>query len=39
MTTPKLLEPAELYRRDSATLLASWAAYARGSAGATTSTW
>ena len=37
MTTPKLLEKAEqteLYRRGSATLLASWEAYARGAAGA-----
>jgi GNAT superfamily N-acetyltransferase len=37
MTTPKLFESAEqaeLYRRGSATLLASWAAYAAGSAGA-----
>jgi GNAT superfamily N-acetyltransferase len=37
MTTPKLLEtaePAGLYLRGSATLLASWEAYARGAAGA-----
>lgn len=34
MTTPKLLESAELYLRGSATLLASWEAYARGSVGA-----
>jgi GNAT superfamily N-acetyltransferase len=37
MTAPKLLEPAEqaeLYLRGSATLLASWTAYARGAADA-----